>query len=73
MMKDQELKIKVCFLIREYFVRDVIRQGPTITQYSANYGASDVQRGKRSHHLQAVHLLIYYSLAHNIIQPKEME
>lgn len=71
MQPDQEVKNKLCFIVREYFVRDVVKQQPNNSQLGMMYAAN--VRGRRAHHMEAVHLLIFYCLNSTVLQPAEME
>lgn len=73
MQADQEAKLQLSFLVREYFIRDVIKQQQNGggMQFGSTYRLGG--RGRRTHHLEAVYLLIYYNLSSNILNPREME
>jgi|JI6StandDraft_1071083.scaffolds.fasta_scaffold09263_9 hypothetical protein len=50
--QDQEAKLKLCFLIREYFVRDAVRQFEKQPSSGLQYGSSYVTgRGRKAHYL----------------------
>jgi hypothetical protein len=66
MYQNEENKVKLCFLIREYFIQDVIRQ-PAVNAVAG----PPRPFAKKTHYLEVVYLLIYY--ARGMLNPKEME